>query len=254
MTPAAMAELVRGAAAPGSPAVILTTYGTAKPLVAVPADASRGTHLSLSVITMDDPSLRVSDADREHAVAALREHLLAGRLTLAEFSERVEAALTARVGGELARVQEDLPAVVPAAGSRRKPARFTAALFGRAVRRGRLRLRGRAVAASVFGDLDFDLREATIDHGETAVTVLAAFGNADVYVPEGVNVDVRGITVFGHHRDWGRDAGRPDAPTVHVRVLGLAGTVDVWRVPHDMQGSYSDIFRQLKDRRRELPS
>jgi hypothetical protein len=203
---------------------------------------------------MDDPSLRVSDADREHAVAALREHLLAGRLTLAEFSERVEAALTARVGGELARVQEDLPAVVPAAGSRRKPARFTAALFGRAVRRGRLRLRGRAVAASVFGDLDFDLREATIDHGETAVTVLAAFGNADVYVPEGVNVDVGGITVFGHHRDWGRDAGRPDAPTVHVRVLGLAGTVDVWRVPHDMQGSYSDIFRQLKDRRRELPS
>jgi len=254
MTPAAMAELVRGAAAPGSPAVILTTYGTAKPLVAVPADASRGTHLSLSVITMDDPSLRVSDADREQAVAALREHLLAGRLTLAEFSERVEAALTARVGGELARVQEDLPAVVPAAGSRRKPARFTAALFGRAVRRGRLRLRGRAVAASVFGDLDFDLREATIDHGETAVTVLAAFGNADVYVPEGVNVDVGGITVFGHHRDWGRDAGRPDAPTVHVRVLGLAGTVDVWRVPHDMQGSYSDIFRQLKDRRRELPS
>jgi DUF1707 SHOCT-like domain/Cell wall-active antibiotics response LiaF, C-terminal len=254
MTPAAMAELVRGAAAPGSPAVILTTYGTAKPLVAVPADASRGTHLSLSVITMDDPSLRVSDADREHAVAALREHLLAGRLTLAEFSERVEAALTARVGGELARVQEDLPAVVPAAGSRRKPARFTAALFGRAVRRGRLRLRGRAVAASVFGDLDFDLREATIDHGETAVTVLAAFGNADVYVPEGVNVDVGGITVFGHHRDWGRDAGRPDAPTVHVRVLGLAGTVDVWRVPHDMHGSYSEIFRQLKDRRRELPS
>jgi hypothetical protein len=206
------------------------------------------------VVTVDDPSLRVSDADREQAVAALREHLLAGRLTLAEFSERVEAALTARVGGELARVQEDLPAVVPAAGSRRKPARFTAALFGRAVRRGRLRLRGRAVAASVFGDLDFDLREATIDHGETAVTVLAAFGNADVYVPEGVNVDVGGITVFGHHRDWGRDAGRPDAPTVHVRVLGLAGTVDVWRVPHDMQGSYSDIFRQLKDRRRELPS
>jgi len=64
----------------------------------------------------------------------------------------------ALVGGELARVQEDLPAVVPeTARSHRKPARFTAALFGRAVRRGRLRLRGRAVAASVFGDLDFDL-------------------------------------------------------------------------------------------------
>ena len=36
-----------------------------------------------------------------------------------------------------------------------------------------------------------------------AVTVLAAFGNVDVYVPEGVNVDVGGLTVFGHRRDWG---------------------------------------------------
>ena len=63
---------------------------------------------------------------------------------------------------------------------------------------------------------------------------MAAFGNVDVYVPEGVNVDVGGITVFGHRRDWGRDADRPDAPTVHVRVLGFAGTIDVWRVPQDM--------------------
>jgi hypothetical protein len=205
---------------------------------------------------MDDASFRVSDADREQAVIALREHLLAGRLTLAEFSERVEAALQARFGGELARVQEDLPEVfLEAAGPRRKPARFTAALFGRVVRRGRLRLRRWALATSVFGDLDFDLREATIDHRQTAVTVVAAFGNADVYVPEGVNVDVGGITIFGHRRDWGRDAGRPDAPTVHIRVLGFAGTIDVWRVPHDMHGSsYSDIFHQLEDRQRQLPT
>jgi hypothetical protein len=44
---------------------------------------------------MDDSSMRVSDADRDEAVAVLREHLLAGRLTLEEFSERVEAALQA---------------------------------------------------------------------------------------------------------------------------------------------------------------
>lgn len=60
-----------------------------------------------SVVAMDDASLRVCDADREQAVVALREHLLAGRLTLEEFSKRVEAALRARFGGELARVQDD---------------------------------------------------------------------------------------------------------------------------------------------------
>ena len=75
------------------------------------------------------------------------------------------------------------------------------------------------------------------------VTVLAAFGN----------VDVSGVTIFGHRRDWGRDVGRPDAPAVRVRVLGFAGTVDIWRVPHDMRGSsYDVIFRRLDDLRRQL--
>jgi Domain of unknown function (DUF1707)/Cell wall-active antibiotics response 4TMS YvqF len=203
---------------------------------------------------MDDGSFRVSDAEREQTVIALRGHLLAGRLTLDEFSERVGAALQARLGGELARVQEDLPEVSSeVALSRRKPARFTAALLGHVARRGRLRLRRRTVAAAVLGDLDFDLREATIDYPQTSVTILVAFGNADVYVPEGINVDVGGITIFGHRREWGRDAGRPDAPTVHVRAFGCFATVDVWRVPHDMHGEYSDIFRQLEERQRQLP-
>ena len=197
--------------------------------------------------------MRISDDDREQAVVALREHLLAGRLTLEEFSERVDAALRARVDTELARLNEDLPDVfVAAPGSRRRPARYTAALFGHVVRRGRLRLRRDTVAASGFGDLDLDLRNITVDHWQSTVTVLAAFGNVDVYVPEGVNVDVSGIGLFGHRRDWGLDTDRPDAPTIHVRALGFAGTIDVWRVPQDMRdASYKDIFRQLHPR--QLP-
>ena len=55
--------------------------------------------------------LRVPDADPEEVAVTPREHLLAGRLTLEEFSERVEAALRAPFGGELARVQADLPRI-----------------------------------------------------------------------------------------------------------------------------------------------
>ena len=74
---------------------------------------------------LDDLSLRVSDFDREQTVAALRDHLLAGRLTLDEFSERVEIAYRARVGRELAQVAEDLPERPPQASHRRrKPMRF----------------------------------------------------------------------------------------------------------------------------------
>ena len=205
---------------------------------------------------MDDASLRASDADRERAVEALREHLLAGRLTLEEFCERVDTALTARVTGDLVRVQQDLPVVLAGpSGPGRKPARFTAAVLGHVVRRGRVRLGPWALAASAFADLDLDLRDASMDRPRTAVTVLAAFANVDIYVPEGVNVDVSGLTILGHRRDWGRDTERPAAPVIHVRVVGVAGTVDVWRVPHDMHASsYSDIFRALEGRHRQLPA
>ncbi len=159
-------------------------------------------------------------------------------------------ALGARVRGELLSARENLPVI---SVSRRRPTRFTSALFGRVVRRGRLRLRGWTCAASAFGDLDLDLRESAIDDPDTSITVLGAFGNVDVYVPEGVNVDVGGVTVFGHRRDWGHDAGRPDAPTIHVRTLGCFATVDVWRVPRDLRGSYSEIFRELQKRQRQLP-
>jgi hypothetical protein len=204
---------------------------------------------------MDDASFRVSDAEREQTVISLRDHLLAGRLTLEEFSERVEVALRARFAGELTQVQEDLPEVSSeVARSRLRPARLTAALLGHVVRRGRLRLRGWTFAVAACGDLDFDVREATIDLPRSVVTVLVACGNVDVYVPEGANVDVGGITIFGHRREWGRDVDHPKAPTIHVRALGCFGTVDVWRVPHDMQGNYSDIFRQLEERQRQPPA
>jgi Domain of unknown function (DUF1707)/Cell wall-active antibiotics response 4TMS YvqF len=198
---------------------------------------------------------RVSHAEREETVVSLRGHLLAGRLTLDEFTERVELAYRARTSADLVRAGEDLPKTALQAGrSPRKPTRFTGAFFGRVVRRGRFRLRRWTFAFAGFADVDLDLREAEIENPQTGVIVLAAFGNVDVYVPEGVNVDVAGITIFGHRREWGRDVASADAPTVRVRTLGLFGAVDVWRVPHQMHGSYSELFRQLQELQRELPA
>jgi hypothetical protein len=55
--------------------------------------------------------LRVSDADRDRAVAQLSEHFQAGRLTLEEFDERSGQALRAKTARELAGLFTDLPAV-----------------------------------------------------------------------------------------------------------------------------------------------
>ena len=103
---------------------------------------------------------------------------------------------------------------------------------------------------SAFADIDFDLRETEIGRPETSVMVLALLGNVDIYVPEAINVDLGGLTIFGHSREWGSDIARADAPTIHVRTLGLFGTIDLWRVPPGVGGSYSDIFRKLQGRRR----
>jgi len=196
---------------------------------------------------VDRPPMRVSDDERERAVFALREHVVAGRLTLDEFTERVGQALRARVGDELVRIQADLPEQLPSqARSGIRPVRVTAAVFSHVVRRGRVRLRRRTRALSAFADLDLDLREATVESGRIGLTVLALFGNVDVYLPEGVDTSVTGLTIFGHRRDWGRDVGYPGMPMLTVRAFGFFGTVDVWRVPWNMRGDYGEIMGQLR--------
>ncbi|WP_198347585.1 DUF1707 and DUF4190 domain-containing protein [Nocardia terrae] len=58
-----------------------------------------------------------SDADRERAIAALKENFQAGRLTVEELSERIGRALNARTCSELDLIMTGLPwqrAVFPA--------------------------------------------------------------------------------------------------------------------------------------------
>jgi hypothetical protein len=63
---------------------------------------------------MDD-RIRVSDADRDHVTARLRDHFAQGRLTPEELDERLSAALNAKTAGDLRRVMADLPEPAPVA-------------------------------------------------------------------------------------------------------------------------------------------
>jgi Flp pilus assembly protein TadB len=94
----------------------------------------------MSTATTHHPpgSLRVSDADRDRAIAELSEHYQAGRLTTEELEERTSRALQARTAADLAAQFTDLPRqqpAVPAAASapvsagRSWPARLSKAPF-----------------------------------------------------------------------------------------------------------------------------
>ena len=93
----------------------------------------------MSTATRDYPSgrLRVSDADRDRAIAELSEHYQAGRLTTEELEDRTGRALQARTTADLAALFTDLPrrqapvtsaaASAASAPGRSRPARVPAA-------------------------------------------------------------------------------------------------------------------------------
>jgi uncharacterized protein DUF1707 len=58
---------------------------------------------------MPDPHLRAGDTDRTAVAAVLGRHMADGRLTVAEYDERVARAYAARTYGELADLTADLP-------------------------------------------------------------------------------------------------------------------------------------------------
>jgi hypothetical protein len=62
-----------------------------------------------------DRSVRASDKDREAVIALLNEHTAAGRLTLAEFEERVSSAYVAQLVSDLDGLLSDLPVLRSAA-------------------------------------------------------------------------------------------------------------------------------------------
>jgi len=197
------------------------------------------------------PDIRVSDAERESAAIALREHSVAGRLTLEELSDRLDEVYAARTQQELVRVERELPPL-PVTGRRRRR-RFVAAVFGNAERRARWRVGRRIFVFSVFGDVDLDLRGAELERPDLGVFCFTLFGNVDVYVPEGAELDHSAFIVFGHSRNRGHEPPpRREAPLVAVRVLGLFGATDIWRVPAGATGSFRDLIRLAKSRQKEL--
>lgn len=67
---------------------------------------------------LTDTSILASHAERESTSAQLQEHVGAGRLTLAEFSERAAAVYQARTVGDLQALLRDLPVVSAGRASR----------------------------------------------------------------------------------------------------------------------------------------
>lgn len=182
----------------------------------------------------EDDRVRVGDAAKEATIAALREAVGEGRLTLDDFSDRAGATYAARTVGELRAVLADLPAAQLPEPATEPPApppadavqRVVAVMSGSA-RRGRWRVAGEVSAVAVMGGVELDLYDAELGAGTTTIRAFALMGGVQVLVPEGVSVEVEGFVLMGGLEDRTEGSRPGGAPMVRVIGHGMWGGVDV---------------------------
>lgn len=194
-----------------------------------------------------------SDAEREAVVSRLNAACGEGRLTLEEFSDRLERSYTARTRGELEPLVRDLPspgteeAAEPAArrsGGRGRTDWHVTPLGG--LRRGgRWRMRDHLVSVTLIGGVDLDLREAQLDAPEVTLTSVSVIGGVSLTVPPGVSVVTEGFSLLGGRRIDVDEVGGDDAPTLRVRAFSLLGGLRV------ASSRPYDRFRAARESRRE---
>ena len=183
--------------------------------------------------------VRASDAERDAVVGRLNQAVGEGRLTMDEFSARLEVAYAARTRGELDPLLRDLPAESGAAltaaggtgvvsrGGQGSDTRWHISPIGGIRHRGQWRVPRHTVAIGLLGGVDVDLGEAELAAPEVMITKVSVIGGVDVRVPPGIRVEVSNFAILGGRNV---DLGGPfaaNAPVLRIRSFSIIGGVHV---------------------------
>jgi hypothetical protein len=174
--------------------------------------------------------IRVSDAERDAAVERLSAATGDGRLTLEEFSQRMELATTARTRADLDGLVGDLPAdAAPAGNAAAGPPSWHVSPIGGLKIRGPWRMDRHVIVVSLVGGAQLDLSQAQLAAPEVTLTKVSLVGGTKVTVPPGIRVEASGFSLIGGTRiDAGPEPG-PGAPTVRIRAFALVGGIRIRR-------------------------
>ncbi len=178
--------------------------------------------------------IRVSDAERDAAVERLSAATGDGRLTLEEFSQRMERATAARTRADLEPLTADLPAAAapagPAvAGGASSPPSWHISPIGGFRVSGPWRMDRHVIVGALVGGAKMDLSEAQLAAPEVMLTKVSLVGGARITVPPGIRVELSGFSLIGGTRiEAGPEPG-PGAPTIRIRAFGIVGGTRVQR-------------------------
>jgi hypothetical protein len=166
------------------------------------------------------PVTRLSDADREHAVALLNDAVADGRLTWPEHAERVEQVWAARTSDQLAPHVADLGVL----RHRGEPQRVVARL-GKIIRKPEP---GRRVEAwSWFGAVYLDLSELA-DGEELLVEASSFCGKVVLTVPADATVLDEGDTVLGKRKILVSGSRAEGGPLIRITGRSTLGHLKVF--------------------------
>jgi hypothetical protein len=141
-------------------------------------------------VSTERPDMRISDAERELVVAQLNAAVAEGRLTLAEFEERVDGVLRSRTFGEVEPYVGDLPSKGPLAGPQEHLIRNRSSSLKRV---GRWTVPRRLLISSRAGSIKLDFTEAVFTSQVVEVQLEARSSNIELVVPRGATADIHSI-------------------------------------------------------------
>jgi hypothetical protein len=178
--------------------------------------------------------IRASDAERDATLERLSAATGDGRLTLEEFSQRMDRATTAKTRAELGRLVADLPPDAGPAGSAvagrgpGRPSWHISPIGGLSVS-GPWRMERSVIVVSLIGGADLDLSQAQLAAPEVTLTKVSLLGGVSIGVPPGIRVEASGFSLIGGTSvDAGPEPGR-GAPTVCIRAVSLLGGTRIYR-------------------------
>ena len=184
------------------------------------------------------PELRASDAERERTADQLRHAAGEGRLTVEELDERLNAAYAARTRGELEQLVGDVAVPVTTTGDSGLTVKrggdpgtkHLISIMGGTDRKGWWRVARQCLSLNIMGGADLDLNDAELADDVVELTVFSLMGGADIYVPEGLNVEVSDVAIMGGNDvALGNPAPTPGGPTLRLRLISIMGGTDVKR-------------------------
>lgn len=196
---------------------------------------------------------------REQVVEKLKAHFAADHLEVDEFEFLLKVANETKSKKELLSLTADLPDIaspelpplpqdvapqVPLNTGPLRPQEHIVAIFSEQTKKGTWSPAKHAQVISAFGSCKLDFTDALWAPDVTHIHASAVFGEVQIWVPKGVNVEVAGTGILGEFQDKTPGITYPGAPVLRVDGFALFGEVKV-RVRKEKTRIFSHLLNRL---------